>query len=951
MLKHPEPKKGEIFWTASRVRDTYVSFFVKKYQHDNHLSCPVVPYNDPTLLFINSGMAQFKPIFLGQVSPTSVLAKYKRVANTQKCIRAGGKHNDLDDVGKDSYHHTFFEMLGNWSFGDYFKVETIDMAWELLTEVYKIPKDRLYVTYFEGNDQVPVDAEAKELWGKHFAADRILPGDSEDNFWEMGPTGPCGPCSEIHYDRIGGRNAAHLVNKDDPDVIEIWNLVFMQFNRKEDGSLEKLPAKHIDTGMGFERVVSLLQDKKTNYDTDVFSPIFDEISKHVQVFDKDGKPVKYSDKYYEDDPDKIDMAYRVVADHIRTLTVAVTDGAIPSNEGRGYVLRRIIRRAVRYSREILKLPKHSFSGFVPIAVKTLESAFPELKQKEKYVMEVIREEEGVFERTLKKGVEHFQKQSEKLIAAGSKKIPGELAFKLYESMGFPKDLTQLMAEEKGMEVDMDEYDKCWARHVEISKQKKKKNDVSFKVFEAKETSELENMKVIPTQTSYFKEEDVQAKVMAIYDSSKEAFVASIDSSSTSFIGVVLDKSSMYSESGGQIGDEGTLTINGAEALQVLDCQCSKGFVIHIGKMKNNSLKVGDTVMSCVNYEKRDKTMKNHTATHVLNWGLRSVLGTDVDQAGSLVNEDYLRFDFTSKRPLKTTEIVQLQDTLKTKIELSEDVDTQVVPLAVTKKIKALRAVFGETYPDPVRVVAVGCKIDDILKSPEDPKWFNYSIELCGGTHVKNASVIKRLVVMSEEAKGKNIRRMICLTEEKAVEAWEEGETWFIKVDQCPENEIKALSDTVAVAEIPLTQRRALLDILNTKKMKVMEREKKQLTSLVKELTIKAQSDKDKGQKAQLIVLTSNVASAPKIIKPLTKAVKDTSFFVVIKSESNTSVALSVVKSHEGSVEGKALFDKLKAMSSFKGGGKPTSLAGTCNEVNKANDIEQVVKEFVEKLSL
>ena len=858
LLKHSEPSNGEVFWTADRVRDTFVSFFESRHQHVNYKSAPVVPLNDPTLLFINAGMAQFKPIFLGQVAPTSPLAALKRACNTQKCIRAGGKHNDLDDVGKDSYHHTFFEMLGNWSFGDYFKEEAIDMAWTLLTKVYKLPEDRLYVTYFEGDDTVPVDDEAKALWGKYVPADRILPGDAKDNFWEMGATGPCGPCSEIHFDRIGGRHAADLVNKDDPNVIEIWNLVFMQFNRKADQSLERLPAKHVDTGMGFERLLSILQGKTSNYATDLFAPIFKEIEaklrKHQEGSNLTVQP--YQDKYDEEDVGKIDMAYRVLADHIRTLTVAIADGALPSNEGRGYVLRRIIRRAVRFAQDILKMPKNSFSSLVPVAIVTLENAFPELKKKQRYIIDVIRDEETVFERTLKKGVDHFERQSTKLLESGASVVPGELVFKLYESMGFPKDLTQLMAEEKGLEVDLKGYDECMKRHIEISKQVKKKNDVTFKVFEAKETSELETRKVKPTLQEVYVEADLQSQIVAIYDASEETFVDQLSlkelkNAKDSFYGIILDKSSMYFESGGQIGDEGWLreldqaNDSTGTLFNVLDVQNSKGYIIHIGKINLDyagscsNINVGDEVLCCVDYAKRDKVKKNHTATHVLNWGLRQILGLETDQAGSLVNEDYLRFDFTSKRPMKTAEVARLEDILKEKIEESEDIDSDVVPLADAKKVKALRAVFGETYPDPVRVVAIGCKVKEVLKAPDDPKWFNYSIELCGGTHVSNSSVIKRLVVMSEEAKGKNIRRMICLTEEKALKAWSEGEQWYQIVKECQDNEIKPLSDKISNAELPLTQRRELLEILNKKKVVMMESEKQRLNELVAKITSEA----------------------------------------------------------------------------------------------------------------
>jgi len=435
-------------WSAAKVRQTFLEFFEDR-GHTLVPSAPVVPHDDPTLLFTNAGMNQFKPIFLGQVDPSSPLAGLTRACDTQKCIRAGGKHNDLEDVGKDTYHHTFFEMLGNWSFGDYFKAEAIEWAWELLTKVYGLPEENLYATYFGGDESqgLEPDHEARELWLRHLPEKRVLPGNMKDNFWEMGETGPSGPCSEIHFDRVGGRDARAFVNQDDPNVIEVWNLVFIQYDRQADRSLRPLPARHVDTGMGLERLVSILQGKPSNYDTDLFVPLFAAIERQT------GDAIGYHGKLGKADPDGHDMAYRVIADHLRTLTFAITDGAIPSNEGRGYVLRRILRRAVRYGRQKLGAQNGFLSRLVPTLVEHMGEAFPELHKDPKRVAAIIREEEESFGKTLDRGIGLF----EDIASQSSKVISGADAFKLYDTFGFPLDLTQLMAQERGLSVDVEGF--------------------------------------------------------------------------------------------------------------------------------------------------------------------------------------------------------------------------------------------------------------------------------------------------------------------------------------------------------------------------------------------------------------------------------------------------------------------------------------------------------------
>ncbi len=750
--------------TANGVRRSFIEFFELR-QHTFVPSSTTCPMNDPSLrdTFANAGMNQYKPIFQGTLDPTSPLQGLKRAVNSQKCIRAGGKHNDLDDVGKDTYHHTFFEMLGNWSFGDYFKEEAIGWSFELLTKVWGIDPDRLYATYFEGNPEqdLPPDLETKAIWAKYLPEDHILPGDMKDNFWEMGDTGPCGPCSEVHYDRIGGRNAAHLVNQDDPNVLEVWNNVFIQFDRVEGGQLNPLPDMHVDTGMGLERIVSVLQGKLSNYDTDIFLPLFGQIQKITGA-----RP--YAGKVGPEDTDGVDEAYRVIADHIRTLVIAITDGQMPGNDGRGYVLRRILRRAVRYGRQKLNAPEGFFAALVPTVVASLGDAFPELRDNPERVRDIIADEEESFGKTLDRGIKMFED-----IAQGSKSISGEDAFKLYDTYGFPVDLTQIMAEERGLTVDLAGFDKAMEEAKERSRQGGRKAEGGSSIeLRAEQVAKLGHLNVKPTNDeAKFTGRDIKGTIKAIWNGRNFDEHADNTTAGMKPVGIVLDKTNFYSEMGGQVSDHGELQLLGGNAsFKVEDTQSFGGYVVHIGRVTRGKFAVGNDVMCHINNQNRTRVASNHTMTHVLNFALREVLGSDADQRGSLVNHEKLRFDFTHNQPVSAEEIARVEDIVNHQIEQDLTVYSDLAPLSKAQNIAGLRAVFGESYPDPVRVVSIGIEVDQLANNPENDAWASASVEFCGGTHIESTSQAKRFALLGEEGIAKGIRRITAITGDAAIAA-------------------------------------------------------------------------------------------------------------------------------------------------------------------------------------
>lgn len=694
---------------SSEIRQKFLDFFASKGHHIVP-SAPIVVKNDPTLMFTNAGMNQFKDWFLGNEEP-----KYKRVADTQKCLRVSGKHNDLEEVGVDTYHHTMFEMLGNWSFGDYFKKEAIEWAWELLTKEYGLPSDRLYVTVFEGDakENLPFDQEAYDNWCLWIDKERILNGNKKDNFWEMGDTGPCGPCTEIHIDlRTDAERAAtpgkDLVNNDHPQVIEIWNNVFMEFNRKADGSLEKLPAQHVDTGMGFERLCRAIEGKQSNYDTDVFTPYLKFLEENCGV--------KYGAT------EKTDIAMRVLADHIRTITFAIVDGQLPSNGGAGYVIRRILRRAVRYYYSFLNTREPLLYKMVALVGASFADIFPEVKEKKAFIENVVKEEELAFLRTLENGIKRLERHQ------GD--INGEVAFELFDTYGFPIDLTQLLAREQNKAVDLPGFEANLQKQKERSRKATALETEDWVVLEENDQIKFIGYDVLEAEVKITRYRKVKAK-------GKEQFQ------------LVFNQTPFYAESGGQVGDTGVIE-SANEKIEILDTQKENNLIIHVAKQLPQNPEA--LFYARVNVSNRQLTTANHSATHLLHAALREVLGSHVEQKGSLVNPEYLRFDFSHFKGMSQEELKAVETRVNQKIRENIALDEKRdLPLAEAKALGAM-ALFGEKYGEKVRVITF------------DP---NYSVELCGGTHVKATGEIGLFKLSSEAAVAAGVRRIEALTAENA----------------------------------------------------------------------------------------------------------------------------------------------------------------------------------------
>ncbi len=751
--------------TSSQIRQSFLDFFREK-QHTIVPSSSLLP-DAPNLLFTNAGMNQFVPIFLGQTKPPW---NPPRVADTQKCIRAGGKHNDLEDVGLDTYHHTFFEMLGNWSFGDYFKREAIDWAWELLTERWHFPTQRLYATYFGGDDQIPADTEARDLWLRHLPADHVVAGNRKDNFWMMGDTGPCGPCSEIHMDLTpAGDTAGRLVNAGSPQCIEIWNLVFIQFNANADGSLSPLPARHVDTGMGFERVCGIIQCSGglkdfsrpiSNYDSDVFTPIFRELEKlsgqtYRGTLPADVGRASSLSSFGRNEQDArstvaTDIAFRVIADHIRCLSFAIADGILPSNEGRGYVLRRILRRAIRYGRN-LGFHEPFFHKLVAVVAGHLGDVFPELRRRQAVIETTLRAEEEHFNKTLDRGIELFEEVVARPSLVANGVFPATEAFKLYDTYGFPLDLTELMARERGLTVDVAGFEKLMEQQRRRAREDHEKKKAAITVVG-------EGLKVEPTKFLGYDNLEAEGVIEAVVPVGRGVPTAPspAERQQTDEYEIILDQTPFYAEMGGQVGDTGLVHVPGHEwtevgRLQVLDTQKQGDVHVHRAKLVDGRApEVGEAVRVAVDAARRANIQRHHTVTHLFHWALHEVVSREARQRGSLVAPERMRFDFNHPERLTEQQIADIERLVNERIRENAPVHWFEAPYSEIKGNPNVMQFFGDKYGDIVRVVQIGGR---------PGRLDGFSMELCGGTHTRSTGEIGLFKITKEAAISAGVRRI------------------------------------------------------------------------------------------------------------------------------------------------------------------------------------------------
>ncbi len=870
--------------TSSEIRQQFLDFFKSKGHHIVP-SAPIVVKNDPTLMFTNAGMNQFKDYFLGnQTSP------YPRIADTQKCLRVSGKHNDLEEVGVDTYHHTMFEMLGNWSFGDYFKTEAIAWSWELLTEVFKLDKDRLYVTIFEGDDKegIPKDEEAYNEWKKVIAEDRILLGNKKDNFWEMGDTGPCGPCTEIHYDSRPDeeRKLAEgktLVNADHPQVIEIWNNVFIQFNRKKDGSLEELPARHVDTGMGFERLVRVIQGKTSNYDSDVFTPTIERTEKIT------GRNYDFSDS-------KQAIAFRVIADHIRAISFTIADGQLPSNTGAGYVIRRILRRAVRYYFSFLDYKQPLLSQLLPLIATQFEHVFPELKAQETFVQKVIMEEEHGFLRTLDIGLKRIDDIIAKRKEKNEKMISGEESFELSDTYGFPIDLTQLIAQENNCEVDVKGFNEELQKQKDRSRKDAKVDSEDWIIVNDIASSKFVGYDNTEAATKIWKYRKVSTKGKTQYQ-------------------VVLEETPFYAESGGQVGDTGLLTVNG-EQLTVTDTKKENDLFIHFTESVPENL--SGEVLAAIDKSSRRKIQRHHTATHLLQAALQQVLGKHIAQKGSLNNADYMRFDFSHFAKVTDEEIAKVERIVNQKIRQNIPVVIKTLPKDEAMKLGAM-ALFGEKYGDMVRVVII------------DPQ---YSIELCGGTHVANTGELGIFKITSESAIAAGVRRIEALA--------------GCKAESYINNELKTLVNIKAVFKNPKDLQKSVDSLIEEKNALQKQLEKLEARTLVgirNELLTKVQNINGTNFIGEQVEV-SNADALRKICFDLKNELQSP-YMVCLAANTGGKPNVAVLLSEDMNLEApKIIKEHIAPLIKGGGGGQKTFASAGGTDVSRLDEVVTIVKRLL-----
>lgn len=872
------------------IRKAYLNFFESK----GHLivpSAPIVLKDDPTLMFNNSGMAQFKEYFLGNGTPKS-----QRIADTQKCLRVSGKHNDLEDVGFDTYHHTMFEMLGNWSFGDYFKKEALAWAWEFLTEVLKLDKDRLYVSVFEGNpaENVPFDQEAFDIWKQYVPEDRIILGNKKDNFWEMGDQGPCGPCSEIHIDlrtdeeraKVSGRD---LVNADHPQVVEIWNNVFMEFNRKADGSLEKLPAQHVDTGMGFERLCMAIQNVTSNYDTDVFTPLIEKVEQITGL-----KYTSNDVKNISEEQNKTNIAIRVIVDHVRAVAFAIADGQLPSNTGAGYVIRRILRRAIRYGFTFLGTKEPFIYKLVEVLANQMGEFFPEIKSQQQLVTNVIREEEASFLRTLDQGLQLL----DKVVAETSgNEVSGAKVFELYDTFGFPKDLTALILKEKGFSYNESDFE------TELQKQKARSRAAS-------EVSTEDWSVLIPGNVETFvgydqTENDVKITRIRKVDSKKDGILYQI----------VLDNTPFYPEGGGQVGDKGTL-VSANETIDIIDTKKENNLILHFAKQLPENIEAG--FVAKVNTDLRTSTSKNHSATHLMHLALRNILGTHVEQKGSLVHPNYLRFDFSHFSKVSDYELRKVEASVNAQIEAQLQLqEYRNIPIKEAMD-KGAMALFGEKYGDTVRMIE-----------------FGESKELCGGIHVKNTADIWNFKIISEGAVASGIRRIEAITGDAVKDFYKIQESTLAEIKETLKNPQDVLKSVVSLQD-------------DNAKLK------KQIEQLVKEKidVLKNTLASDFQEINGIHFLAKQVDLSMSATKDLTQAIgtsKPNSFVFLASVEDNAPNIHCYISKELVAEKGLNAGNVIRELGKFidgNGGGQPFFASGKGKNVSGIKEALEKAKDYI-----